>query len=118
MQLPNADHAVIPPEKITAYLLNESHPRGRGKAALFTRFGFTASQPQAFVTALLSHAKTHSVASSRPAYDGISHAVEGVLLTPDGRNPSVRTVWFAGPAQSFPRLVTAYAHTDAHSERA
>ena len=118
MQLPNADHAVIPPEKITAYLLNEAHPRGRGKAALFTRFGFTASQPEVFVTALLTHAKTYSVASSRPAHDGICYAVKGILLTPDGRNPSVRTVWFVGPAQTFPRLVTAYAHNDVHSERA
>jgi len=118
MQLPNAAHAVIPPEKITAYLLNEAHPRGRGKAAFFTRFGFTASQPEVFLTALLTHAKTHAVASTRPAKDGICYAVEGILVTPDGRNPSVLTVWFVGPAQTFPRLVTAYAHIDAHSERA
>lgn len=109
MPLPYADHAIIPPDKIVAYLLNEANPRARGKAAFFLSFGFTTAQPEVLAAALLAHAQTQSVISSRPAYDGTNYAIEGTLRTPDGRNPLVLSIWFIGKAETFPRLVTAYS---------
>jgi hypothetical protein len=110
MHLPNAEHAIISPEKITEYLLNPAHPRASGKAAFFRRFGFSRQHADAFGAALLAHARIHPVATSRPARDGsgVNYALIGPLPTPDGRNPRICTVWFVGGNQKSPRLVTAY----------
>jgi len=40
MKLPNADHAVIVPEKIRDYLLNPTHRRGAAKARLLLGMGY------------------------------------------------------------------------------
>lgn len=110
MKLPNADHATVPPEKISAYLLNVRHQRARGKATFFLSLGFSLSRPGQFSAALLEHARIHPVVSSRPARDGsgTNYALVGILRTPDGRNPLVCTIWFIDVESNSPRLVTAY----------
>ena len=35
MKLPNREEAIVPEAKITLYLLNTQHPKGRGKAKFF-----------------------------------------------------------------------------------
>ena len=40
MKVPNAERAIVAPEKITAYLLNPANRENRGKAAFFLAFGF------------------------------------------------------------------------------
>ena len=39
---------------------------------------------------------------------GPRYAVEGILETPDRRNPYVRTVWQMDNGEVAPRLITAY----------
>lgn len=39
---------------------------------------------------------------------GVRYVVVGILSTPDGRGPTVRTVWFIEHGEEIPRLVTAY----------
>jgi hypothetical protein len=39
---------------------------------------------------------------------GMRYVIEGLLCTPDGRNPVVRTVWILDDEAKVPRLVTAY----------
>lgn len=34
--------------------------------------------------------------------------IEGPLVTPGGRNPMVRAIWFVESGQEHPRFVTAY----------
>ncbi len=41
MRVPNAERAIISPEKLRAYLLSTSHPLGRFKAAFFATLGYT-----------------------------------------------------------------------------
>ena len=41
MKLTLADRAIIDPEKLRDYLLSDSHPIGRFKAAFFKSLGFT-----------------------------------------------------------------------------
>lgn len=41
IKLPNANQAVIPPEKVRDYLLSSSHPVGRFKAIFFETLGYT-----------------------------------------------------------------------------
>ena len=106
-KLPNADSAHIDPHKITGYLLSEVHPRGRLKAAFFLRFGFRTEQPGVLAQALLNHARSHDLAGSVETAFGIHYIIEGVLETPDKRNPVIRSIWVTKTGETLPRFVTA-----------
>jgi hypothetical protein len=108
MQLPNANKARIEARKITGYLLCHEHDEGGDKAAFFTRFGFTVAHWQEFAAALRRHGQQHPVATRSVTRFGACYTVEGWLETPDGRNPSVRTVWTIDTGRQTPRLITAY----------
>jgi len=109
MKLTGLDAAVAPEGKVVGYLLSPTHRAGRGKAAFFCRFGFAAEKWQELVAALVLHAAEHDVKITEESRFGTKYVIEGVLNTPDGRNPTVRVVWFLGRKHTAPRLVTAYA---------
>ncbi len=108
MRLPKAGRAVVPEAKITHYLLSFSHRAGRGKAGFFTRFGFSLDAWETLAKALRQHAATHEVTNAEDTAFGTRYTIEGDLVSPDGRNPLVRTVWFVGEGEDAPRFVTAY----------
>lgn len=108
MKLPNHERALVPREKVVDYLLSRTHRDGRGKAAFFSRFGFTPESWQTLAEALLRHAARYEVAKAEATPFGTRYVVEGELETPDGRAPSVRAVWFVETDEEIPRLATAY----------
>lgn len=108
MNLPNAENALVEDAKLLGYLLNPDHPHGLHKARYLGRFGFAASDADQLRDALLAHGRLHEVATVRQTGFGPRYAVEGQLLTPDGRNPLVRTVWQMDKGEVAPRLITAY----------
>lgn len=108
MKLPNVNQAVIPPAKITEYLLSLTHPDGRDKAVFFMSFGFNPEEPEQLEAALFKQAESHDVVKHTSSSFGVRYVIEGALETPDGRNPSVRSVWFIAIDEESPRLVTAY----------
>jgi hypothetical protein len=100
--LPYLAQAVIEEPKITRYLLlNPS------KAGFFLAFGFTVPRWDILRDALLSHVATHEVTRQAPAADGMKYVIEGALVTPDGRNPGVRAVWFIRAGETTPRFVSS-----------
>jgi hypothetical protein len=107
--MPNADRAVVKPEKITHYLLSPMHRYGRGKATFFRKFGFTEADWNAFASALLRHAVQHDVKKVEDSVFGRRYTVEGEMATPDGRAPTIRSIWFILNGETIPRFVTAYA---------
>lgn len=108
MKLPNLDKAVVEKKKVTDYLLALDHPEGSSKAEFFTRFGFGIADWQVLAQALLEHAQSNEVASIAPSAFGAKYRVDGPLLCPDGRSPSVRAVWIVDANSDVPRLVTAH----------
>ncbi len=106
-KLPNAERAIVDERKITGYLLSETHPRGKAKAAYFRRFGFRHDAPEVMLDALVDHAKTAEVVTEAVTQFGHRYIVSGALRTPDGRNPLVITVWELDFGESTPRFVTA-----------
>ena len=113
MKLPHFENAYVPQAKVTDYLLNLDHKGGgKDKAIFFMRFGFTSVQWQKLANALLAHAKAHEVASVVEKSGVTNYTIEGVLETPDGRNPYVRTVWTVEIGSDAPRFVTAYPLQD------
>ena len=108
MRLPNVADAQTPRPKIVDYLLSLTHRDGRGKALFFRAFGFAPEDWQTLATALRRHATENDVAKIEATPFGTRYVVEGRLHAPDGRTPSVRSVWFVEQAETIPRLVTAY----------
>ncbi len=108
MKLPYAEQAFIPEEKITKYLLNLQHPVGRSKAQFFMRFGFSVAGWKKLAIALYNHAQEHEVSTIRHISMGTLYAIEGVLHTPSGEYPLVRSIWFVPQGEKFPRLTSAY----------
>ncbi|MBX9812677.1 MAG: hypothetical protein K2Y16_13860 [Burkholderiales bacterium] len=108
MKLPNARVAVVPDSKISGYLLSDIHPVGRVKARFFSGFGFSGERPGELADALKRLAQTYEVLAAEASPFGMRYIIDGVLGTPDGRNPTVRTVWFVGTGEAVPRFVTAF----------
>lgn len=113
MPLPYADHAIIPPDKIVAYLLNEANPRARGKAAFFLSFGFTTAQPEVLAAALLAHAQTQSVISSRPAMTAPTTPLKALYARRTGET----RLSFQFGSSARRKLFLAWSRLIAHSIR-
>ena len=108
MNLPYAERARVERKKIAEYLLSPSHADGSSKARFFSRFGFAVAQWTILAEALKKHGRAHSVVSSVESKHGTRYTVDGLLHTPDGRAPRIRTVWMLSKNSKSPRLITAY----------
>jgi hypothetical protein len=106
--LPGLDDAIIAERKIIRYLLALEHAAGRHKALWLLAHGFRADAWGMLAAAIRHHAETHEVARVEDSPFGKRYVIEGSLVTPDGRNPLVRTVWFIEEGDDRPQLVTAY----------
>jgi hypothetical protein len=108
MKLPNLQNLIIERSKIVDYLLSDTHEDGRHKAAFFRRFGFLPELWQELADALKRHALDHGLAADEPSPFGHRYLAEGIIHTPDGRTPLVRTIWFVRTNDPATRFVTAY----------
>lgn len=108
MQLPNSQRAVVERRKVVEYLLNRAHPDGAGKAAFFARFGFGPQEWERFAEALRRHGRGCSVTKTVESAYGTRYSVDGLLETPGGRRPTIRTVWIVARGERNPRLITAH----------
>ncbi|WP_162561330.1 DUF6883 domain-containing protein [Methylobacterium terrae] len=94
--------------KVTGYLLSPD-PRvdGQGKRAFFEAFGFKREHPGALISALEIHGVENPVVRCRKDEWGFYWECSGPLKCPNGREPTVKTVWILRPGQEIPSLVTA-----------
>ena len=107
-KLPRLRSLLVDRAKVVTYLLNREHPDGRHKAAFFERFGFKVEEWTVLTEALRAHGRTHPVVTLVESSHGTRYIVEGEIVTPDGRNPRIRTVWLVEAKTTPPRLITAY----------
>lgn len=108
MKLPYAARARVERKKIVKYLLSSGHPDGRTKARFFIRFGFNSEDWKNFASALKRHGQAYDVSVFIESQHGTRYSVDGLLETPDRRNPKVRTVRLLAKRSKSPRLITAY----------
>jgi hypothetical protein len=106
--LPKAELAYVEERKVTEYLLALGHPDGHDKAVFFMSFGFRPQQWERLVEALLDHARGNQLAGKEETPFDVQYVVDGPMRVPDGRSPSVCSVWEQKPGGRGPRLVTAY----------
>ena len=108
MILPHLERAILPKEKLTDYLLSDTHPDGAPKAEFFRRFGYGPDNWQELARSLLNHAAEHNIMKEETTPFGVRYVIEGPLTAADGRRPNLRAVWFIDTGTDIPRLVTAY----------
>jgi len=108
MRLPNADRAQVDREKVVGYLLNDSHPDGQHKAAVFHHFGFRTANWRGLARALRNHALRHKVRDTKESRYGTRYIVDGPIDTPRDRPLNLRSVWMIETQRDVPRLITAY----------
>jgi hypothetical protein len=108
MRLPNSRSIRIEKQKIVEYLLNPTHRYGASKARFFAQFGFGLDNWEILAEALRDHArKSHAVLRMDTPF-GPRFAVDGVLETPSGERPRVRSVWQMDVGETSARLITVY----------
>lgn len=107
MLLPNRDEAYVPREKLTGYLLSQTHAVGRAKAQFFRAHGYRERTVDQFERDLLGLVQKSEVQQVTESPHGTKYVVEGILKTPRGPSIQVRTVWIIEP-DDRPRFVTAY----------
>ena len=108
MKIPQFQQSVVTKAKVLGYLLSPTHPDGCGKALWFARFGFNAENWRVLAEALRQHGQRQEIESIEDSPFGKRYTKVGPLASPDGRDPTIRSVWFVKPGSSIPRLVTAY----------
>ena len=106
--LPNADRAIVAPEKVRDYLLASDHPLGRGKAKFFAQLGFAESNWHALQAALLDLARSGDAEIGPRNRFGQKYLVRGALSGPQGRPMRVLSIWIILNGEDTPRLLTAY----------
>jgi hypothetical protein len=94
--------------KVTAYLLNDTHPTSAAKAKFFKSFGFDELNAERLEAAILRHPMDNDVLKTTETQFGTKSIVACSLGTPDQRNPCIITVWIKPPGSAAHRFVTAY----------
>ena len=108
MKLPNHENAIISPEKITGMLLSLTHPARRERAKFFMSLGFSVESWQVLARSLHRHAAYHEVAKVETVASGTQYIIDGILLTPTGKTPLVRSIWLVPNGEDIPHFITAY----------
>ena len=107
MKLPHAERAQVSPEKLSGYLLSETHPIGRFKARFFQALGYRADAWEVLEHDLLEAARTGDAARIRSPY-GDKYEIPCTLKGPSGLSAPVMAVWIIHGGYDIPRFVTAY----------
>ena len=108
MKLPRSQGAIVPEEKITGYLLSESHPVGRAKARYFKKIGYGEENIAQLGEDLIKIAVSNAVSEEVRTVFGVKYIVDGTVVSPAGIRARLRTVWIIETGESLPRFVTAY----------
>lgn len=106
MRLPRAERATIDPRKVSEYLFNRANPDGWAKGAFFERFGFRAHDSEELAAALLRHGQENPVTHSAATPYGEKWETTGPIISPDGRNPVIRTAWHQNRGEEAPHFVS------------
>jgi hypothetical protein len=108
MRLPRSQEAIVSEEKITGYLLSESHPVGKAKARYFKKIGYSEKNVIQLKKDLIKIAVSNAVSEEVTTLFGTKYIVDGDVVTPTGIRAQLRTLWIIETGENIPRFVTAY----------
>ena len=108
MKLPYRKKAYISEEKLTEYILSETHTVGKLKAKVFRAAGFDETNVSILKESLLAIAYSQEVKGVTTSPYGKKYVIDGKIQRPNGKVLKVRTIWIIETEQKFPRFVTTY----------
>jgi uncharacterized protein DUF6883 len=110
--LPGASHVVVEPGKLTGYVLNPNHERGRNKARLFDQHLAITAADWPFLLWQLRHGiRTAQVHRVRSESFGVKYHAYMAVIGRNGAVLPVLTAWIVEPG-ALPRLTSAYVTSD------
>ena len=102
----SAKDAVIPPEKLSRYILSPIHPDGRTKAQYLAQIGYSEGDGPRLEADLRSQHLSREARPGKLSPYGQKYEILGPLTGPNGATVWVRTVWIVRAGENAPRLVT------------
>jgi hypothetical protein len=108
MKIPNNKQSMVAENKITDYLLSETHEIGKHKADFFKSFGFNSIDIAQLKNSLIQHSIDRDIEETKNSVFGVKYELKCAIKTPDERNPCIVTVWIVETGNEVPKLVTAY----------
>lgn len=108
MRLPSVERAVVDMAKMRDYLLSNSHPVGRFKAAFFVGLGYSAVDWEVLAAALRGHAMDNDASTTELSDYGQKYEIRGRIEGPAGKGAFLVAVWIVLRGEDFPRFVTAF----------
>lgn len=108
MRLPNADRAIIPPEKLRDYSLSTGHSVGGPKAHFFQSMGFRQDAWPEVETAIRAQHLKLDADEIEPNEYGRKFAIVGPLTGPSGDTAMIKSIWIILTGEDMPRLVSVY----------
>lgn len=108
MMLPYRKNASIPQEKLTDYLLSETHVLGKFKAKFFRELGFNKTNVELLEKEIRIIVQTKEVNELISSPYGIKYLIEGPIKTPNGPTAMIQTIWIIESGTRRPRFITAY----------
>jgi len=107
-RVPNAENAVIRPDKLLRYILSSTHPVGQPKAAYFNALGYNSDNWEMLEQCLRQLVSSQEYRAIQETEYGRKYIVEGPLLNKYARPVTIVTVWIILKDEDVPRFVTAY----------
>ncbi len=108
MKLPNSKNAIISKDKLTDYLLSETHATGKFKAKFFRNLGFDETNVDLLEESIRKLAQGNDIKEESSSPYGRKYVIDGKIDTPSERHITVRTVWIIEKGQKRPRFITIY----------
>ena len=103
--LPNRDKAFIQPEKLTGYLLSETHTIGKSKARFFCELSFNDENVDILEQELLKVAMFQEISEIITTRHGTKYVTIGSINTPKSRSVSLLIVWIIDVGKENPDLL-------------
>lgn len=108
MRIPNADQAIIAPEKLRDYLLNPEHRRGGPKSRVFLSIGFGSDHWTELEAELRLRHLTAEIERETDNQYGRRYEIVAPLVGLNGRVVRFRSIWQVDTGTVIPRLITMY----------
>ena len=110
-RLPNAEAAVVEPEKLVDYALNPEHALGRHKARVFlSALGIGRDDWEYLRDRILDAVPSATVATVRVRRFGTLYDVPILVEGLNGQTHEVTTAWIVKPDDDRPKLVSTYVN--------
>jgi hypothetical protein len=108
MRVPNADRAIIAPEKLRDYLLDPLHRRGGPKARLLAALRYDRERWQVLERDLREQHLPLDFAREGENEYGRRFEIVGPIATPCGRAVVFVSIWQIDHGTDVPRLITMF----------